>query len=53
MIIGIPREIKEEELRVAITSAGVSAFVAHGHRVLIEKGADIHDRVQMDGRRLR
>ena len=39
MIIGIPREIKEEELRVAITSAGVSAFVAHGHKVLIEKGA--------------
>jgi len=41
MIIGIPREIKEEELRVAITSAGVSAFVAHGHKVLIEKGAGI------------
>jgi len=39
MIIGIPKEIKEEELRVAITPAGVSAFVAHGHRVLIEKGA--------------
>jgi alanine dehydrogenase len=41
MIIGIPREIKEEELRVAITSAGVSAFVAHGHKVLIEKGAGV------------
>ncbi|MFO8165777.1 MAG: alanine dehydrogenase [Thermodesulfobacteriota bacterium] len=39
MIIGIPKEIKEEELRVAITPAGVSAFVAHGHKVLIEKGA--------------
>ena len=39
MIIGIPREIKKEGLRVAITSAGVSAFVAHGHTILIEKGA--------------
>ncbi len=29
MIIGVPKEIKEEELRVAITPAGVSAFVAH------------------------
>ncbi|MBW2006189.1 MAG: alanine dehydrogenase, partial [Deltaproteobacteria bacterium] len=41
MIIGIPKEIKEEELRVAITPAGVSAFVAHGHKVLIEKGAGV------------
>jgi alanine dehydrogenase len=39
MIIGVPREIKEEENRVAITPTGVAAFVAHGHRVLVEKGA--------------
>src|SRR5437867_915190 len=39
MIIGIPKEIKAEENRVAITPAGVSAFVAHGHRVLIEHNA--------------
>jgi alanine dehydrogenase len=37
MIIGIPTEIKKEELRVAITPAGVSALTAHGHQVLIEK----------------
>lgn len=41
MIIGIPKETKKEELRVAITPAGVSAFVAHGHKVLIEKGAGV------------
>ena len=41
MIIGVPREIKEEELRVAITPAGVSAFAAHGHKVLIEKAAGV------------
>ncbi len=39
MIIGIPKEIKADEERVAITPAGVSAFVAHGHEVLIETGA--------------
>lgn len=39
MIIGIPKEIKEEEKRVAITPSGVSAFVSHGHQVLVEKGA--------------
>ena len=41
MIIGVPTEIKKEELRVAITSAGVSALVAHGHQVLIEKNAGV------------
>ncbi len=39
MIIGVSKEIKEEENRVAITPAGVSAFVSHGHRVLVQKGA--------------
>src|SRR5574341_487031 len=39
MIVGVPKEIKEEEKRVAITPAGVSAFVSHGHKVLVEKGA--------------
>jgi len=39
MIVGVPKEIKEEENRVAITPTGVAAFVAHGHQVLIEKNA--------------
>jgi alanine dehydrogenase len=39
MIIGVPREIKEEENRVAITPTGVAAFTAHGHQVVVEKGA--------------
>jgi alanine dehydrogenase len=39
MRIGIPKEIKTEETRVAITPSGVSALVAHGHQVLIERGA--------------
>ena len=39
MIIGIPKEIKEQEDRVALTPAGVDGFVRAGHKVLIEKGA--------------
>ena len=39
MIIGVPREIKAEESRVALTPSGVGALVAHGHRVLVERGA--------------
>ena len=41
MNIGIPKEIKPREERVAITPAGVQALVDHGHRVFIEKGAGI------------
>ena len=39
MVIGIPKEIKAEETRVAITPIGVAALVAHGHQVLIETRA--------------
>jgi alanine dehydrogenase len=52
MIVGVPKEIKAEENRVAITPAGVAAFVAHNHRVLIERGAglgsSIPDRLYRD-----
>lgn len=39
MIIGVPKEIKNNENRVAITPAGVAAFVKAGHRVLIQDQA--------------
>ena len=39
MVIGVPKEIKEDEYRVAITPAGVMSLEARGHRVLIERGA--------------
>jgi alanine dehydrogenase len=39
MKIGIPKEIKNNENRVAITPAGVDAFVKAGHPVLIETNA--------------
>jgi alanine dehydrogenase len=39
MIIGIPKEIKSDEYRVALTPAGAEMLVAAGHRVLMEAGA--------------
>lgn len=39
MIIGVPREIKTDENRVALTPAGVLALAKDGHRVLVERGA--------------
>ena len=36
MLIGIPKEIKNNENRVALTPAGVYSLVSRGHRVLIE-----------------
>lgn len=39
MKIGVPKEIKTLENRVALTPSGVHAFVADNHSVYIEKGA--------------
>ena len=39
MIIGIPREVKDNEYRVAATPAGVRELEVAGHRVLVEAGA--------------
>ncbi|WP_366923945.1 alanine dehydrogenase [Metallumcola ferriviriculae] len=39
MIIGIPKEIKNNENRVAITPAGVEALVANNHQVIVEENA--------------
>jgi alanine dehydrogenase len=41
VIIGIPREIKNNENRVALTPSGVLALKRDGHRVLIETTAGI------------
>jgi alanine dehydrogenase len=39
MIIGVPKEIKTDENRVAITPGGVAVLLESGHKVLIEKTA--------------
>ena len=45
--VGVPRETKEGEHRVALTPDGAQELVAHGHRVLVEREAgedsSIHD----------
>ena len=39
MIIGVPKEIKNNENRVAVTPAGAKELVAHGHTVYIQHTA--------------
>jgi alanine dehydrogenase len=39
MIVGVPKEIKEGEFRVAMTPGGANALVTDGHQVLVECGA--------------
>ncbi|MGS2587127.1 alanine dehydrogenase [Streptomyces hebeiensis] len=39
MLVGIPREVKNNEYRVAITPAGVHELVRHGHGVVVERDA--------------
>ncbi len=39
MIVGVPREVKEDEYRVALTPAGVITLRHNGHQVLVERGA--------------
>jgi alanine dehydrogenase len=41
MIVGVPREIKQDEYRVAMLPVGVEELVRRGHRVLFEVGAGV------------
>jgi alanine dehydrogenase len=41
MRIGVPKEVKNHEYRVAITPAGVHELVAHGHEVFVEASAGV------------
>jgi len=52
MLIGIPKELKNNESRVAITPAGVHAFTLTGHQVVVEtsagEGSGITDQEYID-----
>ncbi|MCK4794899.1 MAG: alanine dehydrogenase, partial [Desulfobacteraceae bacterium] len=39
MIVGVPKEIKNNEYRVALVPAGVRDLIESGHRVLVERSA--------------
>lgn len=41
MNVGVPKEIKSQESRVAITPEGVSEFIRAGHSVIVESGAGL------------
>jgi alanine dehydrogenase len=41
MIIGVPKEIKNNENRVALTPAGVAEFKKHGHTVYVQSAAGV------------
>lgn len=47
MLVGVPAEVKDSEARVALTPEGVRELTAHGHRVLVQRGAgegsSLHD----------
>lgn len=45
MIIGVPKEIKNNENRVAITPAGVQSFVKAGHKVVIQQSAGLESAI--------
>jgi alanine dehydrogenase len=46
--VGIPREVKNHEYRVAITPAGVHELVAHGHQVFVETDAGVGSSITND-----
>ncbi|MFI5035170.1 MAG: alanine dehydrogenase [Acidimicrobiales bacterium] len=48
MIIGVPKEIKTDEHRVALTPAGVRELTGAGHRVLIERSAGVGSSISDD-----
>jgi alanine dehydrogenase len=48
MLIGVPKEIKVLEARVALTPEGVSEFVRSGHQVIVEQGAGIGSSISDD-----
>jgi alanine dehydrogenase len=41
MRVGVPKEVKNHEYRVAMTPAGVHELVVHGHEVFVEAGAGL------------
>jgi len=41
VIVGVPKEVKADEYRVAITPAGVRELTAAGHTVFVEKEAGV------------
>src|SRR5271165_1975796 len=41
MLVGVPKEIKDNEFRVGMTPAAVAELVHHGHQLIVEKAAGL------------
>ena len=41
MIVGVPKEIKDDEYRVAMLPVGVEELVQRGHKVVVQAGAGL------------
>jgi alanine dehydrogenase len=57
MLVGVPREIKDNEFRVGLTPSAVRELVEHGHQVIVESGAGeaidlVDDRYRAVGARI-
>ncbi len=50
MIVGVPKEIKTAEHRVALVPAGAESLASDGHTVLVEQGAGLGSGFNDDGR---
>src|SRR6185312_13638585 len=46
--VGVPREVKNNEGRVAITPAGCNEFTRHGHQVFVEADAGVGSAIPDD-----
>jgi len=44
--VGVPKEVKNHEYRVAITPIGVHELVSHGHEVFVERGAGVGSQIE-------
>jgi alanine dehydrogenase len=47
--VGVPKEVKNHEYRVAITPIGVHELTAHGHQVYVERGAGVGSLIGDEG----
>ena len=48
MKVGVPKEVKNHEYRVAITPIGVHELTAHGHEVFVQQGAGVGSQISDD-----
>ncbi|MGN6160862.1 MAG: alanine dehydrogenase [Marmoricola sp.] len=49
MRVGVPKEVKNNEYRVALTPVGVHELTAHGHEVFVERGAGLGSQIGDEG----